>query len=242
MLQNLSSDCVYLIKPLIPSLFVIRDAPDFQNSSLFTTTVGHLVKLVGVRQLLGIYPLSILSGETVNIPNGWMLPILRDNISNAELKFFITDLVPLTATLRTRAETLQQEKQTLEEKVCSNLEFQIWNLLPSFCKNPTDLLESFKVVAKTLGALLNQRPEIRNILCSSLITLIETCQTDDQKMEIGRFAKNFLPILFNIFLAEPKAEDPPIKPVIDSIGAYLSICPKDTLHSFFEKVCLYMVG
>ena len=178
------------------------------------------------------------SGDTVNIPNGWLLPILRDNIDNSELRFFISQLVPLTATLRTRAETMRQQNKTLEEKICSNLEFQIWNLLPSFCKNPTDLIESFKVVAKTLGALISQRPEIRNVLCSSLISLIETCQTDDQKLELGRFAKNFLPILLNIFLAESKPEDPPVKPIFDSIGAYLSVCPKDTLHVFFEKVIL----
>ena len=98
------------------------------------------------------------------------------------------------------------------------------------------VLESFKVIAKTIGTLIGQRSEIRNILCSSLISLIETCQTDDQKIELGRFAKNFLPVLFNIFLTEPKPEDPPLKPVIDCVESYLSICPQDTLHVFFEKV------
>ena len=194
------------------------------------------MKLIGPRQLLSIFPLSFESGDTVNIPNGWLLPILRDNISHSELKFFVSDLVPITATLRTRAETLKQENKTLDAKVCFNLEFQIWSLLPSFCKKPTDLLESFKIIAKTLGILISQRSEIRNILCTSLISLIETCQTDDQKIELGRYAKNFLPILFNIFLSEPKPEDPPQKPVIDCIGSYLSICPQDTLHIFFEKV------
>ena len=234
--QNLPSDCVYLIEPLISALFVIREAPDFENNSLFNSTAGSLVKLIGPRQLLSIFPLSFESGDTVNIPNGWLLPILRDNISNSELKYFVSDLVPITATLRTRAETLKKENRTLDAKVCFNLEFQIWSLLPSFCKKPTDLLDSFKVIAKTMGTLIGQRQEIRNVLCTSLISLIETCQTDDQKIELGRFAKNFLPILFNIFMSEPKPEDPPQKPVIDCIGSYLSICPQNTLHVFFEKV------
>lgn len=175
-------------------------------------------------------------GDTVNIPNGWLLPILRDNITNSELKYFISDLVPLTATLKTRSDTLQKENKLLEYKVYSNLEFQIWSLLPSFCKSPTDILESFKMMAKTMGTLIGQRAEIRNVLCSALVNLIQTCQTDDHKVEMGRFAKNFLPILFNIYLEEPKPEDPPLKPVIDSIATYLSICPQDTLHLFFQKV------
>ena len=234
--QNLAPECVYLIEPLIPALFVIREAPDFNNNTLFNTTVGSLVKLIGPQRLLTVFPLSFESGDTVDIPNGWLLPILRDNVSNSELKFFVSDLVPITATLRTRAETLKSENKDLDAKVCFNLEYQIWSLLPSFCKTPSDLLESFKVIAKTIGTLIGQRSEIRNILCSSLISLIETCQTDDQKIELGRFAKNFLPVLFNIFLTEPKPEDPPLKPVIDCVESYLSICPQDTLHVFFEKV------
>lgn len=238
LLQFLPGSCTYLIEPLIAPLFAIRDAPNFDNNSLFTTTAGKVLKLLGAEKLLKVYPLSIEDGDTVDIPNGWLVPILRDNISQSQLSFFVSDLVPLTATLRARTDTLKQENKALEARVCFNLEYQLWGLLPSFCKSPTDLLASFRVIAKTVGTLMTQRQDIRNVLCASIINLIETCQTDDEKTEIGKFAKNFLPILFNILLTEPKEEDPPVKPVMDCVKAYLSSCPLDTLHLFFEKMLL----
>ena len=43
-------------------------------------------------------------------------------------------------------ETLKSENKDLDAKVCFNLEYQIWSLLPSFCKTPTDLLTSSQPV------------------------------------------------------------------------------------------------
>ena len=226
-----------MIEPLVAPLFLIRDAPDFENTNLFTSTAGHLVKLVGGPQLLSVYPLTVEQGDVVSIPNGWLLPILRDHITHAELKYFVTHLVPVTSTLRAREETLKKEKgRELDWRVCFNLEYQIWALLPSFCKHPTGVTESFKMMAKTLGGLISCRPEIRELLCTALVTLINTVE-ESEKEELAKFAKNFLPILFNLFLAEPKDDDPPRKPVKDAIEAYLSICPMPVLHTFYEKVC-----
>ena len=224
-----------MIEPLIAPLFMIRNAPDFENTNLFTTTAGHLVKLVGGPQLLSVYPLTLEQDDEVVIPNGWLLPILRDHISHSELKFFVTTLVPITSTLRAREETLKQEKgMELDWRVCFNLEYQIWALLPSFCRHPTDVLESFSMMAKTLGGLISSRPEIRELLCSALVTLIATVEEGEREV-LAKFSKNFLPILFNLFLTESKEHDPPRKPVKDAIESYLSICPKDTLHIFYEK-------
>eukprot|EP00116_Pleurobrachia_bachei_P001480 sb/3461742/ len=167
---------------------------------------------------------------------GWLLPILRDHISHSELKFFVTNLVPSTSTLRAREETLKQKKgMELDWRVCFNLEYQIWALLPSFCRHPTDVTESFSMMAKTLGGLISSRPEIRELLCSALVTLIATVE-EGERVVLAKFAKNFLPILFNLFLTEPKEHDPPRKPVKDAIESYLSICHKDTLHIFYEKI------
>lgn len=177
-----------MLRELIPKICIIRNAPDFENNILFAQTIGHIVKCVGVKEFLEIYPLSIESGNDVMIPNGWMLPILRDNIEKSDLSFYVDTLVPLTAALKIKSETHKSSGNTLDSRVCFNLEYQIWNLLPSFCKHPTDLMTSFKKIAKTLGTLLTQRLEIRNIICTSLTTLVKTSKLNDEhKAEIARF-------------------------------------------------------
>ena len=51
--------------------------------------------------------------------------------------------------------------------------FQIWSLLPGFCTAPVDLLQSFRPLARLLGTALNERPDLRSIVCHALQLLIE---------------------------------------------------------------------
>lgn len=49
-----------------------------------------------------------------------------------------------------------------------SLSHSIWALLPSFCNYPTDTAKSFRLVAKSLGDVLTNEPELRGIICFSL--------------------------------------------------------------------------
>ena len=235
--ENLNSNSSYLVEHIVPNLFSIRSAPNFENCTLFTNTAGRVIKLLGVEKILKIFPISFKDGEKIDIINSWLLPILKSNIEKSTLSYFTANILPLTATLKVKSETLRQQGNALDSKICNNLEYQLWNLLPSFCKSPRDLVESFKKIAKPIGLLLGQRPELRTVFCSSIITLITSAQIKPEEVsEIGRFAKNFLPILFNIFVAEPKPNDPPTNPVIDCIRSYLTVCNGETLSLLFNKI------
>ena len=52
------------------------------------------------------------------------------------------------------------------------LKFKIWAMLPGFCNFPTDLNDSFKYLAKTLGETLEKCADLRNYILNSLRTLI----------------------------------------------------------------------
>lgn len=55
---------------------------------------------------------------------------------------------------------------------------QIWTLLPSFCTHPTDVVASFKGLARTLGMAISDHSYLRLIVCQALRRLINKgCQT-----------------------------------------------------------------
>lgn len=46
---------------------------------------------------------------------------------------------------------------------------------------------------------------------------------EEERAELARFAKNYLPILFNLYTADPVEGEPLRAPLLDCIRAYLSI-------------------
>lgn len=77
---------------------------------------------------------------------------------------------------------------------------QLWDLLPGFCDGAPDLVATFPKMAKTLGTALSnsEEPRMQAIICSALQKCITTAANDAAALAtIGRFSKNFLPLLFN---------------------------------------------
>lgn len=55
---------------------------------------------------------------------------------------------------------------------------QIWTMLPGFCTKPTDLVASFKGIARSLGMAITEYPELRMCIYQALRTLIyKSCET-----------------------------------------------------------------
>ena len=102
---------------------------------------------------------------------------------------------------------------------------QIWALLPGFCNNPTDLTESFKGMAKTLGETMQNMKELRVYILSSLRQLISKSRGKPEKeAKLARYAKNFLPIFFNIYTTQPgmhNAKKAHIESTKDALHWYL---------------------
>ena len=47
--------------------------------------------------------------------------------------------------------------------------------------------------------------------------------SDANKKELSQYAKNYLPILFNLYTAEEKEGDPDKLPILETVRVYLSI-------------------
>ncbi|KAM6916699.1 RRP12-like protein [Xenentodon cancila] len=223
----------------LQSLADLRSTPHFPFSGELDLAVGGAVESMGPEVVLTAVPLNI-SGfdDDLEFPRSWLIPVIRDNVKNTQLGFFTSYFLPLAATLKERAEELGQAGKKLEAKVYQTLQLQLWTMLPGFCTCPVDLVTSFKGIARTLGMAINERPDLRLTVCQALRILInKSCSTEEAKAEMGRFSKNFLPILFNVYSQQPPAGESGTyrMAVLDTIKVYLTVTDTQLICTFLQK-------
>lgn len=217
----------------------LRATPHFPFTGELDRAVGAAVERMGPQVVLGAVPLNITGTEDdLDFPRSWLIPAIRDNVKNTQLAFFTSHFLPLAMTLRQKAEQLEQAGQKLEAKVYQTLQMQIWTMLPGFCVGAVDLLVAFKVLARALGMAISDRPDLRLTVCHALRTVItKSCHTDEEKAEVGRFSKNFLPILFNVYSQQPGPGDIASHrmAVLDTIKVYLTVTDPKMVCTFLQK-------
>uniref|UniRef100_A0A8C2FJ70 Ribosomal RNA processing 12 homolog n=1 Tax=Cyprinus carpio TaxID=7962 RepID=A0A8C2FJ70_CYPCA len=220
-----------MIKSL-QSLGDLRATPQFPFSGELDLAVGGAVESMGPEVVLKAVPLLITgTDDDLEFPRSWLIPVIRDHVKNTQLAYFTSYFFPLANNLKQTGDELEQSGQKLMAKVYQTLQMQIWTMLPGFCTKPTDLLASFKGIARSLGMALNDRPDLRLCICQALRTLInKSCDTEEEKAELKRFSKNFLPILFNVYNQQPKPGEmvSARMAVLDTIRVYLSITEQET--------------
>ncbi|MEJ1276383.1 RRP12-like protein isoform X1 [Cricetulus griseus] len=228
-----------VMKKCLQSLCDLRLSPHFPHTAALDQAVGAAVTSMGPEVVLQAVPLEIDgSEETLDFPRSWLLPVIRDHVRETRLGFFTTYFLPLATTLKSKAMDLAQAGSTVESKIYDTLQWQIWTLLPGFCTRPTDVAASFKGLARTLGTAINERPDLRVTVCQALRTLItKGCEAEADRAEVSRFAKNFLPILFNLY-GQPVAAGEaavPRRAVLETIKIYLTITESQLVNGFLEK-------
>ncbi|XP_073689985.1 RRP12-like protein [Garra rufa] len=223
----------------LQSLCDLRATPQFPFSGELDLAVGCAVESMGPEVVLKAVPLLITgTDDDLEFPRSWLIPVIRDHVKNTQLAFFTSHFFPLANKLKQTADEMEQSGQKLMAKVYQTLQMQIWTMLPGFCMKPTDLLTSFKGIARSLGMALNDRPDLRLCICQALRTLInKSCETEEEKEELKRFSKNFLPIMFNVYSQEPKSGEmvSARMAVLDTIRVYLSITEQTMACTFLQK-------
>lgn len=180
----------------------MRDSSSFKNNAIIERAIGSAIKTIGPGPVLDAIPLKLVEVDSpLDFNRSWLLPILRDNIRNTDLAFFTSYFLPLAEVLHGRAQ--KQDQGLAIVKTYELLEKQVWSLLPGFCLGATDVQQSFGKIAQTLGNYLNTRPDLRLDIMTGLRFLIETSAHNvEQTQELRTYAKNFLPIFFNIYSTE----------------------------------------
>lgn len=208
------------------------DSQDGHRLQIERTLIAAIT-YVGPDTVLNAFPLTN-SDNTFNVNRSWLLPLLREGIRNATLEYFVNNILKLAVTCYN---DWQKYKGTGESSLAHTNELlccQLWGLFPGFCRQPKDI-ENFKYVAKTLGMVLQQKPELRAPVLDGFKELLEY-EDDEINKQLAPYAKNYLPRLFNIYTAKPKGtyENEVRESILQVIKLYLKITPQTVCHELYD--------
>jgi ribosomal RNA-processing protein 12 len=141
------------LAPLLKKLIDRRESHNFHNDKEVEYATGCAIRALGPAFVFKVIPIRD-GPESINIDRSWLLPVMKEKISHASLKYFATEILELATFCRKKARELEQAKDVPGSHTYELLCNQFWALLPSFCNNPTDVKDNFKAVARVLGKSL----------------------------------------------------------------------------------------
>ncbi|KAI9848250.1 MAG: hypothetical protein M1838_000606 [Thelocarpon superellum] len=240
---------------------VVKTVGELRASDVFTgkkeadEVIGAAVTAMGPQLVLNILPLNLARPQAGEPGRAWLLPILRDHISQTYLTHFRSEFVPLSEIMFQRVIDHGNAERTVEIKIFETLVQQIWSLLPGYCDLPLDLTEAFdQSFAELVSNILYQQVDLRAEVCRALQTLVDTntavlsedhvsgevtlrrVSKDQAQKNINHLATvagNLLAVLFNVYSQTlPQSRGY----ILRCINAYLSITPASELMTTFAKV------
>nr|CAB3265793.1 RRP12-like protein [Phallusia mammillata] len=244
-----------IVKTLLTNIADLRSTPQFLYRSEVDNATGSAIETLGPKLFLQAVPLNISGTEKdYDFPRSWILPLLTKHIKITELAFFTEYFLPLAAKVRARAAELKSHELAIQASTYETIQQQCWTLLPVFCKGATDIKKAFPNLARILGKALTERDDLKLLVMQALRNLLISCKSlpEDQAV-VARFAKNYIPILFNIYTspnAMPgienddekqsiidanKRKSPERLSALETIKLYLEICDQGLIQSYFVK-------
>jgi len=257
-----SRDAFVFMAKLVHNVGTVRTSEEVKKIiPTIDKTIGYAIGAFGPERILRILPLNLPTPEMLQkIPlekailrtRKWLLPLLKENIQHASLRYFGTKLLPQADNMRKLSDKAQKEGLPIRQAVFRGLVLMVWELFPAFCIYPTDI-DKFNTIAKRLGDYITYIPQSRKHILIGIKLLIAkhqellseefegdlpqgvTRQSAKAALEsVAAFAKNFLPIMFNLALS---ASTPQSRKIIqDSIEAYISISPVELRGNLLKDV------
>ncbi|EPE07793.1 pre-rrna processing protein rrp12 [Ophiostoma piceae UAMH 11346] len=241
---------------LIKTIGAMRGSDSFATKKEADKVIGHAIRAMGPVSLLKVLPHNLLSQSIDEPGRAWLLPLFRDFATNTKLADFKTEFVPLSNAMYQHVLDNGDAPKTTEIKIFETIVQQVWSIFPGYCDLPLDVTTAFDSgFGELLASLLYQQVPLRNDICRSLKTLIESNQgilaiEDEEDLYVqcrvskaqakanldylGNFASQYLAVLFNVYgqtLAQSRG------PILQTINAFLSITPIDDLVKSFDEVC-----
>ncbi|XP_077282524.1 RRP12-like protein [Temnothorax americanus] len=240
---------------LVETLGALRDFHDFAYNREAEYAIGAAIRAMGPRHVLNLLPLRTDEDprapcRQINLRRAsWMIPLLKDCVTTAggTIALFKDVLLPIARHCEEKANETSSGASTADGKTYECLVTQIWSILPSICNDASDVKDNFKHVAKLLGIAINDRRDLRLPAMAALRKLIvkarrssdsgETAAAADARAELARFAKNYLPILFNLYTTRPSGTDEEgvRLAAYDTIKTYVTIASSDLANELFDR-------
>jgi ribosomal RNA-processing protein 12 len=109
-------------------------------------------------------------------------------------------------------------------------------LFPGFCRKPKDL-QNFKLIARTIGDVLNKNPDLRPPVLDGFKELLGNLENDEEKAILSKYSENYLTRFFNIYTTKPNTsyERETRTATFEVAQLYLKIAPKAILDKLFTN-------
>jgi len=244
-----------LLNNIVKSVGDLRSNESFSGKKEADAVLAAAIRAMGPNNVLALLPLNLVKPVAGQPGRAWLLPIIRDSVSNTTLAHFRSEMVPLSEAMFQRVLNHGSAEKTMDIKIFETVVSQVWGCLPGYCELPIDLKEAFdQSFAELLSNLLYQQPQIRTDVCKALQNLVDTnrviaeLEQDDNLIEQGRltkadaqsnlehlagFAGNMLAVLFNVYsqtLPQNRGN------LLQCINAFLSVTPAAELMETFTRV------
>lgn len=240
---------------------VVKTVGDLRGNESFTgkkeadAVLSQAVQATGPDFVLSILPLNLIKPQPGKPGRAWVLPLLRDSVSNTRLAHFREEMLPLSETMFQRVLNHGSKEKTTDIKIFETVVHQIWSCLPGYCDLPLDLVEAFdQTFAEMLSNLLYQQTELRTDICRALQNLVESnkalidaveerdalkfarvtrTQAQQNLAHLATFAGNLLAVLFNVY-SQTLPHNRGV--LLQCINAYLSITAEKDVMEIFTRV------
>ncbi|KKY20840.1 putative 90s preribosome component rrp12 [Phaeomoniella chlamydospora] len=245
----------YLID-IVKAIGELRGNESFHGKKEADEVLGQAIQSLGPEAVLKVLPHNLTTPKAGQPGRAWLLPLLRDHVTNTKLSHFKTDLVALSEAMYHRILQHGSAEKTMETKIFETIIAQVWAIFPGYCDLPLDLTSALdQKFAEMVSNLLYQQANLRHDLCRGLQNLVESNQAvleaevDDEDLVAMRrtskaqaqenleylagFTSNLLAVLFNVYsqtLPQHRAY------ILQCINSYLSITPAKELEETFDRV------
>ncbi|KAL8710699.1 MAG: hypothetical protein Q9220_004717 [cf. Caloplaca sp. 1 TL-2023] len=244
-----------LARNVISTIGELRASASFNGQKEADAVLGQAIESMGPAAFMEILPLNLLVSRKENPGRAWLLPILRDSVTNTNLAHFRSEFVPLSEAMYQRVIQDGESKRTVEIKIFETVVRQAWALFPGYCNTPLDITTAFdQAFAELLSNLLYSQPELRPDICRGLQLLVESNQAvlaaeneedirwqyritkpdaESNLEHLGTYAGNLLAVLFNVYsqtLPQYRGY------ILQCINTYLSIVKEKELLETFTRV------
>ena len=240
------------LRGVVATIGELRGNEAFQGKKDVETVLGHAITNAGPEAVLDILPLNLAQPKVGKPGRAWLLPLLRDNVSNASLQHFKSEFVPLSQIMYQRVIDQGTAEKTTEIKIYETVVQQVWSILPGYCILPLELRQAMdQQFAEMLSNLLYSQPELRRDICRALQNIVESYESfQNSKAEEHRariswkeagesldhmrgFASNLLAVLFNVYgqtLPQNRGY------ILQCMNAYLGVIPEKDLVDTYDRV------
>ncbi|KAK0108470.1 hypothetical protein ONS95_003273 [Cadophora gregata] len=240
---------------VVKTIGELRGNESFTGKKEANEIIGKAIRAMGPDSVLRILPLNLAKPKAGQPGRAWMLPVLRDYVSNTSLRHFRTEFVPLSEIMFAKVLAHGEAEKTMEVKLFETVVQQTWAIFPGYCDLPLDLTDSFdQSFAELLANLLYQQADLRTDICKGLQNLVDSNRAvvaieseDDLVLQsrvskviaqknldhLSTFASNMLSVLFNVY---SKTLPHHRGYILRCINSYLSIVPSAELMKTFDSV------